>query len=417
MKNIHIFSAFAIAALSIAACQKEVSPAEESSGKAIELNAAIEQTKTTFDPATFKVSWVNGDVITATGTGWTATFTYDASIEKFITTDAIPEGPQTDVDFQYGKTSSATQNMDCENPLAHIAMMDKLTGKASFNLSESPVIDVTLAHTDDLMAVTVKNGTEAPLTIAKLIFNIRNTKYSTTGKSITLNVSKCEPIAAGSSYTLYFLKAAMGAANYDITLTVVNDKGKEYTKKVNRDWEIVAGTYNPTPYTVSKKTRTLTFNMSEIGDLVGNKDAIANGTYELTAVEDGEKYPFSLYQGYTLSPSYSDNGYLELNVANYLGTPAIEGASLYKFTFTLGYRSATSAKSAMTTATHDGKLNAKWYDAAVENTSGSMPTAEVGNDYTFTIKDEVQKSNMSYYLVCGNKKIGVSKVVLIYELD
>lgn len=416
MKNRSIFSAVAIAALSIVSCQKETSPVAETSGKVIELNATIEQTKTTFDPSTFKVSWVDGDQITATGEDWTATFTYDASKEAFVTTDMIPEGPQTDVTFQYGETVAAVQNMDCDDPLAHIAPVDKLTGTASFDLSENPAIDVTLAHVNALMSVSVKNGTAAPLTITQLLFKVVNTALSTGGRTITLNVSNCAPIAVGASYTLYFLKSPIASANYNITLTVVDDSGVEYSKSINRDWEIVAGTYNPTPYTVkaAKVTKTLTFHMSEIAGLVADKDAIANGSYSLTADEDGKKYPFSLYQGSEKAPSYSS--YLVLNIGNYLGTPAIEGAALKTFTFTQS-ASTKTRKSAMTTSTHDGALNTSYYDASVEADGASINTGTVNTDYTYTIKSTVKQSNKSYYLVCGSAGIGVSKVVLVYERD
>lgn len=418
MKKTNIFSVIAIAALSLAACQKEVSPVDETAGKVIELNATIEQTKTTFDPSTFKVSWVDGDVITATGTGWTAKFTYDATKETFFTTDAIPEGAQTNVAFQYGETSTADQNMDCDKPLEHIAKMDKLTGTASFDLSVDSAINVTLAHADALMAVTVKNATAAPLTIAKLIFNMAAYGYATGGKTVTLNVANCAPIAVGASYTLYFLKSAMSNTNYNVTLTVVDDKGKEYSKNTNRDWQIVAGTYNTTSYTVKDiKTKTLTF------DLTGKSSTFSPlepRTYNLTAAEDGKSYPFSLYwesdsKTNVGSPAYSS--YLALNLSNYLGTPAIEGAALRSFTFTQAASTSTARKSAMTTHTHPGAVTKDDYDASVEAPGASFVTGTKGTDYTFTIKESVKKPNTSYYLACGNKGIGISKIVLVYEID
>lgn len=412
MKKTNIFSVIAIAALSLTACQKEVSPVAETAGKVIELNATIEQTKTTFDPSTFKVSWVDGDVITATGTGWTAKFTYDAAKETFFTTDAIPEGAQTNVAFQYGETSAADQNMDCDKPLAHIAKIDKLTGTASFDLSVDSAINVTLAHADALMAVTVKNATAAPLTIAKLIFNMAAYGYATGGKTVTLNVANCAPIAVGASYTLYFLKSAMSNTNYNVTLTVVDDKGKEYSKNTNRDWQILAGTYNTTSYTVKDiKTKTLTF------DLTGKSSTFSPlepRTYNLTAAEDGKSYPFSLYWENVGTPAYSS--YLALNVSNYLGTPAIEGATLRSLTFTQAAANG-NRKSAMSTHTHPGAVTTDDYDASVEAPGASFTTGTKGTDYTFTIKDSVKKPNTSYYLVCGAKGIGISKIVLVYEID
>ena len=158
---------------------------------------------------------------------------------------------------------------------------------------------------------------------------------------------------------------------------------------------------------------TLTFDLSTCpASMAGVASSIGTGEYDLTA-DDGNAYAFRVYKGNTATASYSASGYLVLNLAVYLGSPAILGRKLVSYTFTQAASTKTNRKSALTSDVHDGALQTSWFDASVEANGESIVTGTKGEDYTYTVVNPVPGAR--YYLVCANSGIGISKIVLTYE--
>lgn len=161
----------------------------------------------------------------------------------------------------------------------------------------------------------------------------------------------------------------------------------------------------------STTTLRLTFNLVPRPESLPSGQ-ISDGEYELVA-DDGNKYLWEVYHGSTKIPSYTS--YLVLETNTYFGTPVIPGGKLKTLTFTQAASTKTSRKSGVTTAKHEGALQAEHYDGSVENiaANGLVVTGTKNTDYTYNIANPVK--NARYYLVGG--AIGVSKIVLEYEVE
>lgn len=157
----------------------------------------------------------------------------------------------------------------------------------------------------------------------------------------------------------------------------------------------------------------LTFNLTACpASIADNQSAVPNGMYDFIA-DDGNAYTWEFFSNGTL-PSYSSSGYLVLNKNGYMGTPVIPGGTLKTLTFTQAASTKASRRSAMATEKHTGELDVAYYDAAEEALGAYRSTGTKNTDYTYTIVNPQQEK--SYYLVCANSGIGISKIVLEYEV-
>lgn len=141
--------------------------------------------------------------------------------------------------------------------------------------------------------------------------------------------------------------------------------------------------------------------------------SIPNGFYDFVA-SDGNAYKWEMFAGGSAISSYNlSNGYFTLSKYYYMGTPAIPGRKLKTLTFTQAASTKANRRSAMTTKTMTGALPDAEIDAAEEAQGAQRSTGTKGEDYTYTII--APQAGKSYYLVCTNSGIGISKIVLQYE--
>lgn len=295
-----LFWMLAASVLSFAGCEiVEVKDAfiPETVGSTFELVADIAQTRTTVDPEDgYKVSWEEGDVIymvtddetwgkpyessSVTNIETIAEFVYGDG--KFTTEATIDDGEYTfnamycaadNKSWHRGAGSthklSAVQNQDCTNPTAHIKNYDALVGTFTTTLPVENPQSVAMHHIYTLMQVNVVNNTGAAIEVAKFemtvggadlvgIFNVDDFATSATsvktgyGETITVNVSN-GTVSADESLPIYFVVSPFTSdAEKGITFKVTDASGNTYTKTVNKAITFSAGTYNTTPYTITK---------------------------------------------------------------------------------------------------------------------------------------------------------------------
>lgn len=295
-----LFWMLAASVLSFAGCEiVEVKDAfiPETVGSTFELVADIAQTRTTVDPEDgYKVSWEEGDVIymvtddetwgkpyesnSVTNIETIAEFVYGDG--KFTTEATIDDGEYTfnamycaadNKSWHRGAGSthklSAVQNQDCTNPTAHIKNYDALVGTFTATLPVENPQNVAMHHIYTLMQVNVVNNTGAAIEVAKFemtvggadlvgIFNVEDFATSATsvktgyGETITVNVSN-GTVSADESLPIYFVVSPFTSdAEKGITFKVTDASGNTYTKTLNKAITFSAGTYNTTPYTITK---------------------------------------------------------------------------------------------------------------------------------------------------------------------
>ena len=163
------------------------------------------------------------------------------------------------------------------------------------------------------------------------------------------------------------------------------------------------------------RTLTLTFDLStRPASLDPVKDNITTGYYDFVA-NDGKSYTWEIFRGGSGATTYKDGTvYFILGKYSFMGTPEIPGAKLKTFTFTQA-ASTKSRKSAMTTVAKPGPTSAADYDASVEASGADRLTGTQGESYTYTIINP--QEGKRYYFECTSSGIGVSKIVLTYELE
>ncbi len=316
-----LFWMLAASVLSFAGCEiVEVKDAfiPETVGSTFELVADIAQTRTTVDPEDgYKVSWEEGDVIymvtddetwgkpyessSVTNIETIAEFVYGDG--KFTTEATIDDGEYTfnamycaadNKSWHRGAGSthklSAVQNQDCTNPTAHIKNYDALVGTFTATLPVENPQNVAMHHIYTLMQVNVVNNTGAAIEVAKFemtvggadlvgIFNVDDFATSATsvktgyGETITVNVSN-GTVSADESLPIYFVVSPFTSdAEKGITFKVTDASGNTYTKTVNKAITFSAGTYNTTPYTITKAdeveegAKTVTFDFTSSAEL------------------------------------------------------------------------------------------------------------------------------------------------------
>ena len=164
------------------------------------------------------------------------------------------------------------------------------------------------------------------------------------------------------------------------------------------------------------RTLTLTFDLStRPASLDPVKNDITTGYYDFVA-NDGKSYTWEIFRGGSGATTYKDNTvYFILGKYSFMGTPEIPGAKLKTFTFTQAASTKSNRKSAMTTVAKQGPTSAADYDASVEASGVDRVTGNQNEDYTYTIVNP--QAEKRYYFECTNSGIGISKIVLEYELE
>ena len=294
MKKLFLLMGMAAAMINFAGCQKNEieDPNANLDGSTFELVAEIAQTKTTLDPSTYAVDWVEGDVIymvTSDGT-WGAPYEDDAEAKtiaeftyadgKFATTSTIADNKYTfkamyaranQKSYHRGTSTThkleAVQAQDCSDPTSHVKLNDALIG--TFEATTPIVVpaEVTMSHIYTLMQVDIKNGTDADIEVAKFemtaagadlagVFEVESfetpsiSTKSGASSTITVNVTN-GTVGAGNSLPVYFVMAPLSNYSGDVTFKVTDAEGKTYTKAVTLNGiSFEAGKYNTTPYTI-----------------------------------------------------------------------------------------------------------------------------------------------------------------------
>lgn len=293
MKKYFILLSAAFVSIALASCQKEtnkpegpvVEPKVEEGVIPFELNASIDQTKTTLNTSTYALSWEDSDVLYAvtTDAAWgdgtsssdasgdnIATFTY--SDGKFTTDKVIAAGAHT-FNFIYegsnqkkyhratGTTHqlSATQAVNAENPAQNLKANDALVGQITKTIPAS-LTDITMSHIYTLMKVTLKNKLGAAVTATKFeiqiegenIAGIFDVAFDTPGAAfktggsdkITVNITN-GVIADEGTIDVYFVMAPVANFTGDVTFTVTDSNDNVYTRtNAVADLTFAAGTYN-----------------------------------------------------------------------------------------------------------------------------------------------------------------------------
>ena len=170
------------------------------------------------------------------------------------------------------------------------------------------------------------------------------------------------------------------------------------------------------------KEFTITFDLTSPTPSFDLSKLVADSGIEFTVPgvdSDGNTsdYGFTLFwaSGGGAKPSWSANKYLVLNKGSYFGTPVIPGGTLKKLTFTQGANTNANRKSTMASETHTGAVNASYYDCAAEALGVDIVTGDKNTDYTYTIVNP--QAEHSYNLLCTNSGIGLTKLVLTYEIE
>ena len=224
-------------------------------------------------------------------------------------------------------------------------------------------------------------------------------------------------------------QGAMTAEHYDASieadgeLIVTGTKGQDYTYTIKNPvqearYYLVGGAIGVSKivleYEVEMPPLELIFDLSTCpASLSPVAGSIPNGFYDFVA-SDGNAYKWEMFAGGSAISSFNlSSGYFTLSKYYYMGTPAIPGRKLKTLTFTQAASTKTSRKSAMTTKTMTGALPDAEIDAAEEAQGAQRITGTKGEDYTYTII--APQAGKSYYLVCTNSGIGISKIVLQYE--
>ena len=303
MKKYFILLSAAFVSIALASCQKEtdkhdepvVEPKVEEGVIPFELNASIDQTKTTLNTSTYALSWEDSDVLYAvtTDAAWgdgtsssdasgdnIATFTY--SDGKFTTDKVIAAGAHT-FNFIYegsnqkkyhratGTTHqlSATQDVDAENPAQTLKANDALVGQITKTIPAS-LADITMSHIYTLMKVTIKNKLGEAVTATKFeiqiededIAGIFDVAFDTPGVSlksggkdkITVNITN-GAIADEGTIDVYFVMAPVTSFTGDVTFTVTDSNDNIYTKtNAVADLTFAAGTYNTANFSLKVPT-------------------------------------------------------------------------------------------------------------------------------------------------------------------
>lgn len=314
MKRI-ISSIASIAALvGFVSCQKtELVPSQNTEGSTFTLSADIQQTKTTING--LEVNWEEGDIlylVTTDGT-WGKPYTEDkecATIAEYTYADGEFTSEATIVDGNYtfnalyGSASEksyhrgasttynlqSTQTQDCTNPTAHLKNNDALVGSFTASVPRTTPASVNMSHIFAIMRVDVKNATGADVELKSFemsaagatlagIFTVNFahspidiTEKSGQSSSIKVNLTN-GTVASGASLPVYFVMAPLADYSGDVTFTVTDVNGVEYTKTValtNISFE--AGSLNTTPYTIKtgvapeKTIYSTEFNYSTVTD-------------------------------------------------------------------------------------------------------------------------------------------------------
>ena len=413
MKKLTIFSSIAAAALAMVGCQeKEIEtfqPGNE--GSTFELIAEIAQTKTTLDAETYKVAWEEGDVIymvtSGADTPWATAEEFTYADGKFNTESTIDDGTYTmnalyAVADQavYHKNTGTThklqpiQTQDCANPTAHIKANDALVGTFTTTVPSDEPATVNMNHIYTLMQVDIKNTTGSAIDVTKFemtaaganlagIFNV--TSFDTPALSlkqsasstITVNVTGVS-VKNNASLPVYFVMAPLPDYSGDVTFRVTDSESNTYTKTVTlNNISFAAGTYNTTPYTISKA------------------DVVApNVTWDLTSASyesaSAEKVVWSSeFVNLTLEKGESTN-----NADNYLGgTGENDHTRVYKshvMTFApVGKYQIENIEFAVLSGYTDAFETAEW-------TNGNASTSE--NTVTVTPVDGHKKVSAVLFL-------------------
>lgn len=312
--------------------------------------------------------------------------------------------------------------------------------KATINPGNARVKDVEWSSSDSGVATVNEKGVVTPVTEGTAVITATSVEG---GKTATCAVTVSRVIVTGISLSKTDVTIAPGKATY-LTATIAPANATIKTVEWSSSNPSVAtvaedgrveglalGTAVITATAVdgglaaqctvtvkeasTTRTVTLTFDFSTCpASMSSVKSSIPNGSYAVPA-DDGNNYDFTLFNGNNKAPQFSANGYLVLNTACYLGTPVIPKGTLTSITFTMGAGNYSGRRASVASETHTGAPIADYYDASEEAYHKSIPTEKKGVDHTFTIIDPVCEK--PYYLVCAAVGIGVSKVVLTYEVE
>lgn len=345
MKKYFILLSAAFVSIALASCQKEtdkhdepvVEPKVEEGVIPFQLNANIEETKTTLNTSTYAVSWEDSDVLYAvtTDAAWgdgtsssdasgdnIATFTY--SDGKFTTDKVIAAGAHT-FNFIYEGSSqkkfhratgtthqlSATQDVDAENPAQSLKANDALVGQITKTIPAS-LADITMSHIYTLMKVTIKNKLGEAVTATKFeiqiededIAGIFDVAFDTPGVSlksggkdkITVNITN-GAIADEGTIDVYFVMAPVTSFTGDVTFTVTDSNENIYTRtNAVADLTFAAGTYNTANFSLKVAAPLYpTIDTSSSDYTTGFETGFTTGNnYSNTTVKedgpDGEKW-------------------------------------------------------------------------------------------------------------------------------
>ncbi len=303
MKKYSIFLSATLVLFALASCQKEAEtnvPEVQKGFIPFELKADIDDsagmTKTSLNPSTKAVNWVDGDIIYAVTTDklWgqdykddnsgasIAEFTYDESTDKFTTTSEIAAGAHTfnflysnGAQKSYHRGSSTTfqlysnQTYDVSNPCANIKAYDALAAQLTVT-TPATLTGITMKHLFTLMKVTIKNKTGADVNVTKFeliaktgtylygVFDVTfgatpTVAYNKNGGTTIATVISNGTIANNGTIDIYFVMAPLTSYTGDITFRVTDDADNTYsrTNTISSALTLAAGSLNSATHTLT----------------------------------------------------------------------------------------------------------------------------------------------------------------------
>lgn len=337
MKKYLIAMGLMLAASTLTGCSKDgaTDAAPDMPKQTVELRAPYapyaDQTRTTLDPTTGKVSWATGDKLAVwvaeTGTtpsAWTKSeftvsdtkqgiFQGQVSLEEGKSYDwyvgtsnyflNAPDG--SDGSFQLG-------NQTTESYMDNVAAADLLYGVAE-NVPAGTMPEVTLKHAGTLMKIIIKNGETNDIMPTSIEFSAPNDTYiggrilpnfktgtytfdnAQSWNTSTLTVKNSEAIGTGESYEYCMVMLPFELQSGDeFGITVNTNKGTSVqTRTMESDIEFAAGTMNTATFhftlpEAAEATYTLVTDVAKLTE--GSEILIVSTTKESEYVTMGSKH-------------------------------------------------------------------------------------------------------------------------------
>lgn len=325
-KQILTLGAICAAAFTLTNCNKEIAEpkAPVTEGTPFEIIATTADTKTANDG--LNTVWAAGDALTvfhaeagSTTYGSNDEFTYSGADNKFtgklatgldagksydwyalypyndrISTPAGTDGQYTLIGKKNGKDTGDTQ--DGNDSKAHLSGRSCPMYAVAKNVAASAVPTFTMKHLTSVVAVTVTNANDDPLTVNSVSFSApegttifgsffinftengdavytNHTTASWTSNTSNLTVKNGTPIAKNGKATFYLAIKPFAANTGDELKISVN--GYEKTHKLTKDVEFKAGKIEAVNFKYNKPATSGTTVSKNIGDL---PNLPANGT-------------------------------------------------------------------------------------------------------------------------------------------